>query len=153
MAWALGRVRDELERVGDLEKEYGDSWQCQQPMEGNFMSRVLCLATLSLVATLVFVPAAIAQELPRDQYGCVPQQTYVPEADGCVAIEGAPGPDPIVYDPDTGRPLGPLSSFIEPPATTPAPLPATGGPPLLLSAGVLLLASGLIGLGVVSRRS
>ncbi len=121
--------------------------------EGNFMRRLLYLVTLSLVAALVFVSAAFAQELPRDQYGCVPQQTYVPEAGGCVAIEGLPpGFDPVVVDPDTGESLGPLSSFTAPPATTTStPLPATGGPALLPLAGLLLLASGLIGLGVVRR--
>ncbi len=124
--------------------------------EGNFVRRLLYLVTLSLVATLVFVPAAFAQELPRDQYGCVPQQTYVPEAGGCVAIEGLPpGFDPVVVDPDTGKSLGFLSSFTAPPATTTSttPLPATGGPALLPLAGLLLLASGLIGLGVVRFRS
>ena len=50
--------------------------------------------------------------LPLDQYGCVPQQVYVPAADGCVAGEGyGPGFDPVVVDPETGEELGRLSDF------------------------------------------
>ncbi len=50
--------------------------------------------------------------LPLDQYGCVPQQVYVPAADGCVAGEGyGPGFDPVVVDPETGEDLGRLSEF------------------------------------------
>ncbi len=66
--------------------------------------------------------------LPQDKSGCVPQQRYVPEADGCVAIEGLPaGTDPIVVDPDTGENLGPLSSFVgEPDAQYEAPTDTTG---------------------------
>lgn len=83
------------------------------------MKRTPYLAALCVTATLTFSPAALAQQqaspgLPLDQYGCVPQQAYVPEAGGCVAIEGqTPGSDPQVINPDTGEELGPLSNFEE----------------------------------------
>ena len=70
--------------------------------------------------------------------GCVPQQAYVPEVNGCVAAEGfGPGQsqlDAMVYDADTGEPLGTLGDLVGESATpsltatspgTPAP---TGTP-------------------------
>ncbi len=54
--------------------------------------------------------------------GCAPQQVYVPEADGCVSMEGhLPGTeagDLPVFVPKTGKKLGKLRDF-RPKADTP----------------------------------
>ncbi len=134
------------------------------------MRKVLYVATLSLVATLLFAPAALAQEVPFPQ-GTPPVNGECPEGtvlsvNGCITEEqlgeyfraigeGDPCPDPNTVFTGGGcvpaqySPTTPTTAA----ASTPSALPSTGGPPLLPIAGVLLLASGLVGLGVVGRRS
>ena len=63
------------------------------------------------------------EELPADGIngtlqgagGCAPQQVYVPQAGGCVSMEGhLPGADAgdlAVFDPETGEELGKLRDF------------------------------------------
>ena len=54
--------------------------------------------------------------LPLDQYGCVPQQEYIPEAGGCAANEGYTNEEAylnaFVIDPETGEILGRRSDFV-----------------------------------------
>ena len=135
------------------------------------MRKVLYLATMSLVATLLFAPAAaLAQEVPFPQgtppvNGECPEGTQ-PSINGCVTDEalgeylgaigeGDPCPDPnTVYTGDGCVPAQYSSATLPPTAaSTPAALPDTGGALLLPIAGVLLLASGLVGLGMAGKRS
>ena len=55
--------------------------------------------------------------LPLDQYGCVPQQEYMPAAGGCAAIEGFTNEeaylDALVMDPETGEVLGRRRDFVD----------------------------------------
>lgn len=117
------------------------------------MKKLLYLATLSLVATLMFASVATAQEDPCPDPDF---PRYTP--DGCqasdlpdVVVPGGPAPaDPDVGETATGGQYE-TPEVPQAPETT-QPLPDTGGPALLPAAG-LLLATGLIGLKVVRRRT
>ncbi len=101
------------------------------------MKRLLYLATLSLMATMVFAPAALAQDY-----------TYTPPTTTAPTTTAPTTTAPTQYAPTTSAEG---VDEMTPSTTTTTPLPDTGGPSLLLPAG-LLLASGLIGLGVMRRK-
>ncbi len=95
------------------------------------MRRLLYLAALSMVVLLLFASAALAQgENAAAQYEPTPATAqydqYTPAADQYTAPQ---------------QPAQPQAQA----------LPATGGPALLLSAGVLLLGAGLLGMKLVRR--
>lgn len=84
-----------------------------------------------LVSLWLTTPALADEGSPAGEYGaggCVPQQVYIPEANGCVAGEGhLPGQDMgelSVYSPE-GEYLGQLKDFRDDPYV----LEATEGPP------------------------
>ena len=132
------------------------------------MKKLLYLAILSLVATLLFAPVALAQEADSGgENPCTANQfeQFIPEVNGCVTTEGQPSPGEVtVFDADTREPIGTLDEVIAeieagetptatgdqyetpatpPTATTATPLPDTGGPALLLPAAAgLFLATG-----------
>lgn len=131
------------------------------------------LATLMMCA---LAPAALAQEqVPFPEGTPVPASGERPEGtqlsvNGCVTDEelGAylaaigEGLTPVQYDTEpTATQYDDPPAATQTPATQPAaqeapvaPLPTTGGPALLAPlAGLLLLASGLVGLGVARFRS
>lgn len=150
------------------------------------MRRLLYLAALAAVASLILAPAALAQvQNPEDCpagtkpkidangamgsgefLGCVPVEELCDvnaltpsQYSECIAtpeqITGVPAGVPIdttaggdQYEPGTGPMIVPSQAA---PATT--VLPSTGGPALLLPAGGLLLATGLIGIKLARRRS
>ncbi len=101
-------------------------------MEGDLVKRLLYLATLGLVASMMFASAALAQDY-----------TYTPPTNAAPTTTA-----PTQYAPTTSAEG---VDEMTPSTTTTTPLPDTGGPSLLLPAG-LLLASGLIGLGVMRRK-
>lgn len=145
------------------------------------MKRLLYLATLSLVASLLFAPAALAQDtLNCDDFASQAEAQAELRADPSdpngldgndddgIACESLPAPrdeTPVPAATDTPPP----GTTVEPPVdnggdqyngevtpqepTPTEPLPSTGGPALLLPAAGLLLTTGLIGLQVVRRRS
>lgn len=144
------------------------------------MKRLLYLATLSLVASMVFAPAALAQaglyNCPDFQYQEDAQQFLLAgdpyildEDDDGIACETLPsrGTDTgMTQRPTTPtqyvQPMTPTTQYTPttaaeavdeetPSTTTTTPLPDTGGVSLLIPAS-LLLASGLIGLGVMRRK-
>lgn len=94
------------ERVGDLPA-------MKATKKGNSMRRMLYLATLSIVATLLVAPAALGQGAgPGGEGPCTgtPFEQYIPEVNGCVTTEGLPDPGAtIVYDADTREPIGTLA--------------------------------------------
>ena len=101
-------------------------------MEGNFVKRLLYLVILGLMTTMVFAPAALAQDYTSPT-------TTAPTATTT----------PTQYTPTTATEAIDEET---PSTTTTTPLPDTGGPSLLIPAVGLLLASGLIGLGVMRRK-
>jgi hypothetical protein len=120
---------------------------------GNFVKRVVYLATTALLAMLILVPSALAQDvLPGDDDPFLPEQnvTVVEEAQlEQIAGQPLPSEPPTVEPvPVTGQP------------SDSAPLPKTGGPEtdsstwaMVLSASALLLLLGLGSLAYgVSRR-
>lgn len=164
----------------------------------SFVKRLLYLATLSLVASMMFAPAALGQsrgpsgadgtfncpdfDFQEDAQAVYDQDTSDPNGlDGAigtgftgqqgVACEELPSrgtatdggmtqqpTTPNQYTPTTTAPTATTAPTTTAPTTT-APttaptiteMPATGGPSLLVPAG-LLLASGLIGLGLMRRK-
>jgi hypothetical protein len=117
------------------------------------VKRVVYLATTTLLAMLILVPSALAQDkLPGDDDPFLPEQNVmVVEETQLEQIAGQPLPSepPIIEPvPVTGQP------------STSAPLPGTGGLEMgssawamVLSASALLLLLGLGGLAYgVSRR-
>lgn len=128
------------------------------------MKKLLYIATLSMVVTLFFAAAAVAQEDPCPDPN-FPRFT----PDGCqasplpdVVIPGGPAPaEPNVGGSVTGgqyeTPEAPpaIPETPQAPETPEAqPLPHTGGASLalLLPAAGLLLGAGLLGLRVARRR-
>ena len=97
------------------------------------MKREILLATAALLAMLVLVPMALAQD------------TTV--MDGTTFLSGtvAGGPTIVTY------------VFCCPPPTvegspTPGPIPPSGGPAILLPAAALLLGSGILPYAILRRR-
>ena len=135
------------------------------------MRRLLYLAALSMVATLLFAPAAMGQTGDRD---CADFATQA-DAQAFFLAQGGPAADPHRLDADNdgiaceNLPLGPavplptvpVDQYAAPdqyavPQQPTQPqaqaLPTTGGPaPLLLPAAGLLLGAGLIGLRMIRR--
>ncbi len=142
------------------------------------MRRLLYAATLSMIAMLILAPAALGQDVdcpqlapgeaeailaadPSDPNGLDADNDGIP----CEGNDtGATTQPDIQYTPDmttdmqyTQYTTTPTTTAPTTTAPTTAPtiteMPATGGPSLLLPAvGVLVLASGLIGLGVMRRK-
>ena len=135
------------------------------------MKKLLYLAILSLVATLVIAPAALAQGgpyCPEDQFPASapgdPGEASLMCFDTAeeAQIYSGTGEIPAEEPPVTEEPPTTTGTQYEtpqapqPPATPQAtePLPDTGGPgvsALLLPAAALLLTGGLIGLRVARR--
>ncbi len=123
------------------------------------MKRLLYLATLSLVASLLFAPTAgaavhLCSENPDQQSAQAAlnqdpslASTLDPDGDG-TACEDFFGTD---QQPQTQQPQAPAQP--QPQAPTMTDLPSTGGPALLLPAAGLLLGAGLFGMRMVRRRS
>lgn len=158
------------------------------------MKRLLYLATLGLVASMMFAPAALGQsrgpsgadgtfncpdfDFQEDAQAVYDQDTSDPNGlDGAIGTEftGQQGvaceelpsrgtatdggmlqqpTTPNQYTPTTTAPTATTAPTTTAPTTAPniTEMPATGGPSLLIPAVGLLLASGLIGLGVLRRK-
>ncbi len=108
------------------------------------MKRIVYLATAALVAMLILMPAALAQDMvPGDDHPHLPEPNAVVvgshEELGQIAGQPVPSPDP-------GQHPEPV-----PPAPTQA-LPAAGGPPVILpAAALLLMGSGVLAYGVLRK--
>ncbi len=142
------------------------------------MRRLIVLATLSMVAMLVFAPAALAQDpsaVNCDDFQTQEEAQAVFEADN-------PSQDPFLLDEDQGPDDGIACETLPsggtgmgdvsqpqyqynpttvaeavdeetPSTTTTTPLPDTGGPsPLLPAAGLLVLSAGLVA-AIFARRA
>ena len=90
------------------------------------MKKTIFLATVALLAILVFAPVALAQGTTAAAGGGA----------GTTAAAGAAG------SPAAGAMGG----------TTGAPLPGSGGPSILLPAAALLLGSGVLTYAILRRR-
>ena len=145
------------------------------------MRRLLYLAALSMVATLMFAPTALAQGITSSggtgPYGCPEEAPFAATAPGdpgeasllCFHTQAladyysATGQVPQddaaedQYVPASEDQYAaadqytPAADQYAAPADDTAVLPASGGPALLLPAGVLLLGAGLLGLRMVRR--
>jgi hypothetical protein len=146
-----------------------------------FMKRLLYLATLGLVASMILASPVLAQTSDVDcaDYATQEQAQAVYNADpsdpngldadddgiacetlasggsmedGTMMMEMEDGT--MMMAPTQYAPTTPAEGVDEmtPSTTTTTPLPDTGGPSLLIPAAVLLLGSGLIGLGVLRRK-
>lgn len=144
------------------------------------MKRLLYISTLSMVFTLVLASVALAQGVEPGNgtgpYGCPEDMPFVASAPSdpgeasllCFATEAeaeAYGRGETATPPATEEPPVTEGQYETPEAPT-APetpqtpemstqpsLPSTGGPALLMPAAGLLLATGLLGLAIVRRRS
>ena len=109
------------------------------------MKRIVYLATAALVAMLILMPAALAQDvLPGDDdpHSPEPNAVVVGSHEELEQIAGQPVPSP-----DPGPHPEPV------PAAPTQGLPASGGPPVILPAAALLLVgSGVLAYAVVRRR-
>ncbi len=99
------------------------------------MRRLLYLATLSMVVMMVFATAAFAQ---TDLCADPAYAADFPDICGTAAPAQTPMQPETSMQPQTQAPVT-------------QPLPSTGGPALLLPAAGLLLATGLIGVGLARR--
>lgn len=146
------------------------------------MRKLLYLATLSMVATLLFAPAASAQDtLNCDDFTSQADAQAALRADPSdpngldgndddgIACESLPAPrdeTPVVVEPppettvekpvtNGGDQYNGEVTPQEPTPTEPTPtepLPDTGGPAFLLPAAGLLLVAGLIGMRMARRK-
>jgi LPXTG-motif cell wall-anchored protein len=115
--------------------------RCQTRKTGeNFVKRLVCLATASLVAMLILVPAALAQEaVPGDD------NPHLPEPNAVVVSSHEE------LEQIAGKPV-PSQHPGEPPNQ--GGLPKTGGPSvsvILPAAALLLVGSGILVYVVVRR--
>lgn len=142
------------------------------------MRRLLYLAALAVVASLVLAPAALAQDTLNcddfaSQAGAQAELRSDPSDpngldgndDDGIACESLPAPrdevpvaaPPVADPPPPATPTNGGDQYnggVTPTEPTPTELlPDTGGPALLLPAAGLLLGAGLIGLRVARRRS
>ena len=120
------------------------------------MKRIIYLALVVLVAMLILVPAALAQDaVPGDDYPLAPEQNVVVVLDED-ALEQAVGkqvPEQIPDEP-IDEPGGPApNEGTQPKGDT---LPKSGGvatpSALLVPAAALLLGSGIVTYAVLKRR-
>ena len=123
------------------------------------MRKLLCLVALSMMALVLYAPAAMAQDLfdcgdfatqEEAQQQLLPGDPYGLDQDGDgIACDTLPSsqtiPPPPPPPPQPPPPPGP------PP---PAPMPQTGGPAVgsLLPASALLIAAGITGFAILRRR-
>ena len=128
------------------------------------MKRIMYLAAAALVAMLILPSAALAQtgDLDCSHFATqeAPQAILDAHPSGLDMYELDPDGDRIACERLGGGALedGTVASVQQDQATAAgtgaAPLPATGGPPLLLipAAATLLLGTGILGLRAVGRR-
>lgn len=113
----------------------------QKGGNGVIVKRIMCLATVALVAVLVLAPGALAQQdaAPGDDDPYLPEQNVVVVGhDELQQIAGQPLPQQ--------QPAEPVSVPVE------ATLAQTGGPAILLPVAALLLGSGVLAAYAVLRR-
>ncbi len=140
------------------------------------MRRLLLLATLAIVATLVFAPMALGQDLydcgdftteEEAQTQLLPGDPYGLDADNdgqaCDSLPSAGGTggggtaEPTTAEPTTAPPTAEptptTAQYDQYTPTTPVPLPETGGltPALALVPLALLVAGGLLAARIVRR--
>ena len=121
--------------------------RCQTIRKGeNFVKRLVCLATATLVAMLILAPAALAQNMvpgDDDPYSPEPNAVVVGSHEELERIAGEPVPAQHPGEPPEQVPASPSGG-----------LPKSGGPPvsLILPAGALLLVGSGILVYIVLRR-
>jgi hypothetical protein len=113
------------------------------------VKRIIYLATAALVAMLVLMPAALAQDMaPGDDDPHQPEQgvVQVGSHEELQQIVGQPIPSPNPGDHPGEVPHSPTQEG--------GALPSTGGPSVILSAAALLLVgSGVLAYATLRRRS
>ncbi len=113
------------------------------------MKRIIYLATAALVAMLVLMPAALAQDMaPGDDDPQAPEQgvVQVGSHEELQQIVGQPVPSPHPGDHPGEVPHSPTQEG--------GALPSTGGSSVILSAAALLLVgSGILAYATLRRRS
>ena len=135
------------------------------------MIKLFYLAALSMLVALLCAPAALAQDL----YDCADFATqeeaqqflesgapYGLDADSdgiaCEELSSGGSQQPMTQQPVTQQPV--TQQYVTPqqpmtqqqPMVSNAPLPQSGGPSLLLPAGILLLGSGILVFAGLRRR-
>ena len=109
------------------------------------MKRLMYLATAALVAMLILVPTALAQDVhPGDDHPHQPEpHPQVASHEELQQIAGQPVPSPHPGQHPEQVPHSPTQG-----------LPTTGGPSVILPAGALLLVgSGVLAYAALRRRS
>ena len=109
------------------------------------MKRLMYLATAALVAMLILVPTALAQDVhPGDDHPHQPEpHPQVASHEELQQIAGQPVPSPHPGQHPEQEPHSPTQG-----------LPTTGGPSVILPAGALLLVgSGVLAYAALRRRS
>jgi hypothetical protein len=102
--------------------------------------KVLLLASLSTLGTMLFASIALAQDpCPDPDF---PRET----PDGCKARKYLPDVPPV---PASASPTASLTSS---PSASPVPVPPSGGPAILLPAAALLLGSGILTYAILRPR-
>jgi hypothetical protein len=120
----------------------------EQKKGENFVKRLVYLATATLVAMMILVPAALAQNaLPGDDHPHLPEPNAVEVGshEELEQVAGQPVPSQHPGEPPEQVPASPSGG-----------LPKSGGPPvsLILPAGALLLVgSGVLVYAVLRRGS
>jgi hypothetical protein len=104
------------------------------------LKRVAYLVVAALVAMLILVPVALAQD--TDPYSPEPNAVVTGSQEELQQIAGQPLPSQ-----DPGQPP------VEVPAAPPQGLPASGGPPVVIlqAAALLLVGSGIVAYATLRR--
>src|SRR5215211_1889372 len=105
------------------------------------MKRAVFLATTALLAMLILVPMALAQDTTFIDSGSPP-----PECSGCTGVAAGGGGNMGTTVVGDGIPVG-IPSSPSPPLT-----PETGGSAIVLPAAALLLGSGILTYAFLRRR-